>query len=193
MSNGSTGAPHHATPASTEKKLDEMYGLVEGIEIAMFTTRRPDGHLVSRPMATQARASGADLWFVADGETHKMDELIHDPHVNVSYYKDRTREWVSVSGTARVVKDRARIRELYRPDWKAWFPDEGPGRDGGPDDPRLTLIAVDADTVVYMVSNTPRPVVLFEVVKGIVTGQRPDVGETHVLHAGELGGHQPGM
>jgi general stress protein 26 len=188
MSNGSTGAPHDATPASTEKKLDQMYGLVEGIEVAMLTTRRPDGHLVSRPMATQVRAAGADLWFVTDGETHKLDELVHDPHVNVSYYKDRTREWVSVSGTARVVNDRAKIHELYRPDWKAWFPDDGPGRDGGPDDPRLTLIAVDADTVVYMVSNEPRPVVLFEVVKGMITGQTPDVGETHVLSSGELHG-----
>lgn len=193
MSNGSTGAPHDATPASTGKKLDQMYDLVEGIEIAMFTTRRTDGHLVSRPMATQVRAAGADLWFVTDGETHKMDELAYDPHVNVSYYRDRTREWVSVSGTARVVKDRAWIHELYRPDWKAWFPDDGPGRDGGPDDPRLALVAVDAHSVVYMVSNTPRPVVLFEVVKGMITGQQPDVGETHVLNEGELGGNQPGV
>jgi general stress protein 26 len=193
MSNGSTGAPHDATPASTEKKLGQMYDLVEGIEIAMFTTRRQDGHLVSRPMATQVRAAGADLWFVTDGETHKMDELVHDPHVNVSYYKDRTREWVSVSGTARVVNDRGKIHELYRPDWKAWFPDDGPGRDGGPDDPRLALVAVDAHSVVYMVSNEPRPVVLFEVVKGMITGTTPDVGETHILNEGELGGSPPGV
>lgn len=179
-------SPHQATPASTEKKLDQMYGLVEGIEIAMFTTRRIDGHLVSRPMATQAQAAGADLWFVTDGEADKMDELQHDPHVNVSYYRDKTREWVSVSGTARTVTDRAKIKELYRPDWKAWFPDDGPGRDGGPDDPRLTLIAVDAHSVVYMVSNTPRPVVLFEVVKGIITGTQPDVGETHMLSGSEI-------
>jgi len=191
MSDG-TSLPHDATPASAEKKLDQMYGLVEGFEIAMFTTRRPDGHLVSRPMATQARAAGADLWFVTEGETHKMDELEHDAHVNVSYYRDKTREWVSVSGTARVVRDRARIHELYRPDWKAWFPNDGPGRDGGPDDPRLTLVAVDAHSVVYMVSNTPRPVVLFEVVKGMVTGKQPDVGETHILNAGELRGGPAG-
>jgi general stress protein 26 len=182
----SNHAPHDATPASTEKKVDQMYGLVEGIEIAMLTTRRMDGHLVSRPMATQARAAGADLWFVTDGETDKLDELQHDPHVNVSYYRDKTREWVSVSGTARTVTDRAKIHELYRPDWKAWFPDDGPGRDGGPDDPRLTLIAVDAHSVVYMVSNTPRPVVLFEVVKGMITGTQPDVGETHVLSGSEI-------
>lgn len=188
MADANNHSPHQATPASTEKKVDQMYGLVEGIEIAMLTTRRMDGHLVSRPMATQARAAGADLWFVTDGEADKMDELQHDPHVNVSYYRDRTREWVSVSGTARTVTDRARIHELYRPDWKAWFPDDGPGRDGGPDDPRLTLIAVDAHSVVYMVSNTPRPVVLFEVVKGMITGTQPDVGETHVLSGSEIHG-----
>ena len=181
-----SGAPHDATPAPTEKKLDQLYGLVEGIEVAMLTTRRLDGHLVSRPMANQARAAGADLWFVTEGETDKLDELQHDPHVNVSYYRDRTREWVSVSGTARVVRDRAKIHELYRPDWKAWFPDGGPGRDGGPDDPRFALIAVDAHSVVYMVSDTPRPVVLFEVVKGMITGQQPDIGETHTLSAGEM-------
>jgi general stress protein 26 len=186
-------APHDATPARTEKKLDQMYGLVEGIEIAMFTTRRPDGHLVSRPMATQARSAGADLWFVTDGEAHKLDELRHDPHVNVSYYRDRTREWVSVSGIARVVNDRGKIHELYRPDWRAWFTDEGGQRNGGPDDPRLTLVAVDAHSVVYMKNDTPRPVVLFEVVKGMITGRQPDVGETHLLREGEMRGRQAGV
>jgi general stress protein 26 len=180
--------PHQSTPAPTEKKLDELYGLIEGIEVAMFTTRRADGHLVSRPMQVQGKQNGADLWFVTNGEDHKMDELEFDRHVNVSFYKDRTREWVSVSGTARMVTDRAKVRELYKPDWRAWFADEGGQRDGSPDDPRITLLGVDADTVVYMVSNTPRPVVLYEVVKGIITGTQPNVGETHVVTGSELHG-----
>ncbi|MBW3656129.1 MAG: pyridoxamine 5'-phosphate oxidase family protein [Gemmatimonadetes bacterium] len=180
---------HGATEnVPTEKKLAELYRLIQGIEIAMFTTRRADGHLVSRPMATQGQAGGADLWFATDAESHKLDELETDPHVNVSYYRDRTREWVSVSGRARLVRDRARIHELYKPDWRAWFGDEGGERDGGPDDPRIVLIAVDADSVVYMVNNTPRPVVLFEVVKGIVTGNEPNVGETRMLSGQEMHG-----
>ncbi|HEX8208861.1 MAG TPA: pyridoxamine 5'-phosphate oxidase family protein [Longimicrobium sp.] len=172
----------------TEKKLAELYRLIEGIEIAMFTTRRADGHLVSRPMAAQGQAEGADLWFATDVESHKLDELETDPHVNVSFYRDRTREWVSVSARARLVRDRAKIHELYKPDWRAWFGDEGGERDGGPDDPRIVLIAVDADSVVYMVNNTPRPVVLFEVVKGIVTGSEPNIGETRTLSGQEMHG-----
>lgn len=168
------------------KKLDDLYGLVDGIEIAMFTTRRADGHLVSRPMATQARTEGADFWFVTDVETHKLDELETDPHVNLAFYRDRTREWVSVSGTAHVSRDRAKIRELYRPDWRAWFGDEGGERDGGPDDPRIALILVDAHSVVYLKSDRPQPLVLFDVAKAIVTGQPPKTGDLRHVGEGEL-------
>ena len=179
-------APHGAERVPAEKKLDDLYRLVDGIEVAMFTTHRPDGQLVSRPMQVQGQGEGADFWFVTDADHHKLDELEHDPHVNLAFYRDRTREWVSVSGTARIVRDREQVRRLYKPDWKAWFTDEGGARDGGPDDPRLTLLAVDAESVIYMVSDTPRPVVLFEVVKGMVTRKQPDVGSVRVVSAGEM-------
>ena len=48
-----------------KSELEQLYEMVDEIEVAMMTTRRPDGHLESRAMATQKRASGADLWFVA--------------------------------------------------------------------------------------------------------------------------------
>jgi general stress protein 26 len=157
--------------------LAQMYEHIDDIEIAMMTTRRADGHLQSRAMATQKRAAGADLSFVTYEGSQKLRDLAADPHVNLSYYKDRTREWVSVSGRARVVDDRAKIAELWRPDWKAWFGDEGGANDGTANDPRIVLIAVDIDFAQYLEINKPQPVVLFEVVKGMITGKAPDVGE----------------
>ena len=171
---------------STTKKLDELYALIEGIEIAMFTTRRADGHLVSRPMATQERVTGIDLWFVTDISSHKLDELLDDPHVNLAYYNNKSREWVSVAGIATITQDRNLIKELYKPDWKAWFGDEGGDRNGGPGDPRLALILVESHSVEYLVTTKPRPVVLFEVAKGIITGSTPDVGEQRTLTEREL-------
>jgi general stress protein 26 len=168
------------------KKLKELYELIEGIEIAMFTSRRPDGRLVSRPMATQTQAQGSDLWFVTDIESNKLDELEFDPHVNLAYYKDRTREWVSVSGLATVSQDRRAIRELYRKDWKAWFGDEGGARDGGADDPRIALILVDVESVTYLKIDKPRPVVLFEVAKSMVTGTPPQVGALREVSGDEV-------
>src|ERR1700755_757998 len=91
--------------APLEEKLDDLYKLIDGIETAMMPTRRADGHLVSRAMQTQRRTSGTDLWFMTNAESEKFEEIAHDPHVNVSFYRDRTREWVSVSATAILSKD----------------------------------------------------------------------------------------
>jgi Uncharacterized stress protein (general stress protein 26) len=171
---------------TAEKKLKELDELIEGIETAMFTTRRLDGHLVSRPMATQKRIAHADLWFVTNSETHKLDDLHLDPHVNCAYYNSKSREWVSVSGVARVSRDRHRIKTLYKPEWKVWFGDEGGKRNGGPDDPRIALIFVEADSVVYIKNDKPRPMILWEVVKAMVTGNPPDVGEVRQIGGAEL-------
>lgn len=160
---------------------EKLYELIDEIETAMFTTRRADGRLVSRPMATQKRASGADLWFVTARESEKLIEIGDDPHVNLSYYKDRTREWVSVSGLARIVDDRSKVHELYQPNWRAWFGDAGGPNDGTPDDPRLVLVAVDIEIAMFLEINKPQAAVLFEVVKGMITGNQPDVGEVRTV------------
>lgn len=162
-----------------EGELEKLYEMIDDLEIAMFTTRRPDGHLVSRAMATQKRAPGADLWFVTSTDTHKVEELEEEPHVNLSYYKDRTREWVSVSGTARVTQDRETIRRLYAEDWKAWFAKDGDPRHGTPDDPRIVVIGIQVHSAVFFESTKSQPVVLFELAKGWLLGKQPDVGTMH--------------
>jgi len=165
----------------TSKKLDDLYDLIDGIEIAMLTTRRADGHLISRPMQTQEHTTGMDLWFMTNLESHKLDDLESDPHVNLAYYKDRSREWVSVSGLATITTDRKLVEALYKPDWKAWLGDEGGARDGSANDPRIALILVEAETVTYMKVTKPKPVVLFEVARAMVTGSPPKVGDIRTV------------
>jgi general stress protein 26 len=160
-------------------ELEQLYDLIDEIEIAMMTTRRSDGHLESRAMATQQRAEGADLWFVTAEDSGKLRELEADPHVNLSYYRDRTREWISISGLATLSRDRGRIRELYAPDWKIWFPEEGDPRRGTADDPRLVLIGVEIHGASFLDVDKPRPVVLYELAKGFLTGDAAELGEVH--------------
>ena len=141
-------------------------------------------------MANQKPASGADLWFVTAEGTAKLRDLEFDPHISLTYYKDRTREWISVSGLATVTRDRDKIRELYAPDWKIWFQAEagenaGEGepdpRAGTPDDPRMVLIGVDVQFATFLESSKPAPLVLFELAKGWATGKAPELGEEHTL------------
>ena len=162
-------------------ELERFYELIDGLEAAMLTTRRADGHLQSRPMATQKQASGADVWFVTTAGTTKLDDISRDPHVNLAYYRDRNGEWASVSGIATTSTERAKIRELYAEDWRLWFPDDGDPRHGTPDDPRMVLIGVTIHAAAFLEVNKPKPVFLFEAVKGWLTGTQPELGTTHVL------------
>ena len=152
----------------------------------MLTTRRRDGRLVSRAMQTQRRTSGSDLWFVTSIESQKFEDLAIDPQVNVSYFRDRTKEWVSVSGRAILSQDRDLIHDLYKPDWRVWFGDQGGKYNGGPDDPRLALILVEAEFVTYLKKDRPTPLVLFEIAKAMITGKPAELGDQRELDESQL-------
>lgn len=179
-------AANSSDRVDAQKKIEDLYKLIDGIDIAMFTTRRRDGLMVSRPMSTQQQTAGTDLWFVTDVESPKVADMAWDNNVNLAYYNQKSREFVSVAGTAIITQDRDLIRGLWKPDWKAWFGDEGGARDGSASDPRLALILVEAKSVEYLVVNKSRPMILFEVAKAFVTGATPDIGEVRTLTDREL-------
>jgi general stress protein 26 len=157
--------------------LELLYSQIEEIEVAMMTTRRRDGHLQSRAMATQKRAAGADLWFVTAETTSAVRDIGQDAHLNLSYYKDRTREWISVSGIGSLSREKAKIEELYSEDWRMWFSDDGDPRAGTPEDPTLVLIGVEIHAATFLKLDKPQPVVLYELAKGFLTHDQPEIGE----------------
>ncbi|KAJ3049638.1 hypothetical protein HK097_009388 [Rhizophlyctis rosea] len=173
--------------ASVAQQISDLLKLIDGIQTCMMTTRRADGQLVSRAMQTRSRDNAVDLWFVTNNQTHKMEELQFDPHVNLSFYKDGTSEWVSVSGVAKLSNDKSKIKDLWDEDLKAWFGDLGDGvHTGGPEDPRITLIFVEVQSAHYYLRDKSTPTVVYEVVKGAVTGSVAKVGPTRELGEGEL-------
>ena len=136
-------------------ELEKFYALIEDIrhrdddDTAAGRTSRVPGHGESET------GGGSGPWFVTLEGTPKLRDLKSDPHVNLTYYEERTHEWLSVSGLATSSRDRQKIHELYAPDWKAWFPDEGDPRHGTPDDPRMVLIGVDIHAAVFLEVNKP--------------------------------------
>ena len=74
-----------------------------------------------------------------------------------------------------------RSASCTRPTGRCGFRDDGDPRHGTPDDPRLVLIGVDIHAAVFLEVNKPQPVVLFEIVKGWLTGTEPELGKMHTL------------
>ncbi len=156
--------------ASQQDAVRKLHALIKDIRFTMMTTAMTDGSLRSRPMATQADESDGTLWFFTDDHSAKVHEILIDTHVNLSYADPAKNDYVSVSGRATLVKDKAKAKALWNPLLKAWFPD-------GLDDPHLALIRVDVEQAEYWDSPNSKMVQLAGFVKAIVTGKPAQSGE----------------
>src|SRR5829696_3742096 len=97
-----------ARKSSSADEIKKLSKLIKRIRFAMLTTACPDGSLRSRPMATQRREFDGELWFFTDDHSAKVHEIHDDAHVNVSYCDPDSNTYVSVSGRASLVKNRAK-------------------------------------------------------------------------------------
>jgi general stress protein 26 len=143
---------------------------IESIRFAMFTTQGQHGHLVSHPMTVQQTDVDGSLWFYTSTLSALWDNIVHHPEVNLSFASQEDSLYVSVSGTAQRVVDRARIRALWNTTVQAWFP-------GGPEDEHAVLVRVAPHAAEYWDSNDSKMVRLFQIAKAALTGTTPDPGE----------------
>ena len=146
--------------------IQKLRELIKDIDIGMLTTVQPDGTLHSRPMSNQSSASNFDgtLWFFTDLESTKVHEVQGDSHVNVSYADATKQNYISVSGRASVVRDRAKMKELWTVFHKAWFPK-------GLDDPNIALLRVDVDKAEYWDAPSGKIIQMIGFAKAMLTGK----------------------
>ena len=154
---------------------DKLWEKIKDIRIAMMTTQEADGTLRSRPMYTQEVEETPDhLWFFTRDNSGKVDEILSDANVNLSYADPSAQRYVSVSGRAILSRDKSKMEELWHPGLKAWFPD-------GLDDPTIALIKVDAEQAEYWEGESNKLVKLFAMAKAAVTDGDYDAGENEKL------------
>jgi general stress protein 26 len=130
------------TAAARNENIDKLQDLIKGIKVAMLTTAEEKGTLHSRPMMTQETDFDGDLWFFTRDDSPKVEQAEQDRHVNVSYSAPDKNVYVSVTGTARIIHDKRKMEELWKPIYKAFFHD-------GLEDPHLALIKVSVDSAEF--------------------------------------------
>ena len=151
--------------------------LVEGVDYALFTTRAADGApLHARPMAYRKVEDDGDLWFFSKKDSRKVEELTAEPRVLVTFADPRKQHFVSITGRAEVVAERAKVEALWSEIYRAWFPD-------GPKDDNVVLIRVQAERAEYWDTPTSAMVYAFGYLKAVATGKPAHAGEVGVVEA----------
>ena len=159
-----------AEPNTHEEAVAKVRDLIKGIDIGMLTTVSDKGHLHSRPMRTQNTEFDGTVWFFTKADSGKTHEIEVNPQVNVAYARNNSQDYVSLAGTAELVRNKAKNEELWNPLYKAWFPD-------GLDDPELALIKVTAHGAEYWDSPSSVVVHIAGFIKAVTTGKQLEVGD----------------
>jgi general stress protein 26 len=151
-------------------QLAELKSKITSIRFAMFTTADDSGRLLSRPMTNQEMDGEGNLWFFTSSETDLWQNIAIHPQVNLSFAEPEDNVYVSVSGRAERVVDRATIKDMWNPAVQAWFPH-------GPDDPHAMLVRVVPDSAEYWDSTASTMVQLYNMAKAVLTGTTPEETE----------------
>ena len=159
------------TTETRKDNLQKIRDMVKDIDFCMLTTVDEQGDLHSRPMSANGEIDpNGDLWFFTSVSSHKVSEIEKLPKVNVSFADPKNQHYVSITGRAQLVRDRNKIEELWKPEFKMWFPE-------GKDDPEIALLRISLEKAEYWDSPSSTIGYALSFVSSLVTGKEADFGE----------------
>jgi general stress protein 26 len=156
--------------SQADEGMAKVAELVKEIKFGMLTTQCPDGRLHSRPMSTLQMDEDGCLWFFTSQQSTKIEDIDDQCQVNLAYARIDKQDYLSVTGTAELVRDRKKMGALWTPWLKPWFQD-------GLDDPDLILLKVRVDEADYWDAPGSSAKRLYGLAKGAMTGDTDALGE----------------
>ena len=154
----------------------KVWALIKDIRIALLVTTSDGGRMRGRPMAAMNKDFDGALWFASREGAPKLGEIADHTQVLLAYSEPKSQNYVSVSGSAHLVRDTAKVKELWSEPARVWFPK-------GPEDPDIVLIRVDIESAEYWDAPSSTWVYAMGYAKARLTGEPPrDVGENKVVN-----------
>lgn len=159
--------PETRTDMEARTKIFEM---IRDIETAIMVTMDQEGRFRGRPMQAVTQEGHDTLWFYTAAPTPKTGEVAEDGRVLLAYSDPRSQNYVSIYGTAEVVRDVAKQKSLWTEPMRVWFPQ-------GPEAPEVALLRVTCEGAEYWDAPSSTLLHAWGYVKAIATGQSPKGGE----------------
>jgi general stress protein 26 len=115
---------------------------LKDIDICMMVTLSKRGSCNSRPMSNNRDVTyKGDLYFFSWDGSQKVKDIEANPQVSLNFQGEKDL-YMSISGKATLLRNKASFEEHWNPDLERWFSD-------GVDTPGLVLIRVKGTQVSY--------------------------------------------
>lgn len=153
------------------QNVEKFIEMVKDARTCMLITNEKNTENISgRPMGINKIDDDGTMWFFTKASSYKVDEIEESKKVAIAITNDSSNNYLMIHGEATLVNDKSKMETLWSSIMKAWFP-------LGLDDPDMTLIKVVPTEVNYWDSSSSKMVVLFNMLKAIVTGNEYAEGE----------------
>lgn len=157
------------TETTSGEAKAKLWSMVKGIGFAMLTTE-DGGSLRARPMVAAQKEFDGTLWFFTRASSHKVDEVEREHQVGITYADPSSQNYVSLSGAARLLRDKATLTQHWTEAMRTWFPK-------GIDDPEAAVLEVRIESGEYWDAPNSTMVHAYGYLKARLTGESPHPGE----------------
>ncbi len=149
---------------SRQEANEKIKELAEKTDVCLFTTSLSTLPLTTRPMSTRAVDEEGNIWFYSRKGSNKNREIEKDNRIQLFYSNIIGSEYLTIYGTAFIIKDDAKAKELWSAIAKTWFNE-------GFDDPGLTLLKIVPQDGHYWDTKDGKIISLFKMVAGAIVGK----------------------
>ncbi|MDO7873959.1 pyridoxamine 5'-phosphate oxidase family protein [Hymenobacter sp. ASUV-10] len=124
------------------KTLKDIAAKMAKLDLTMLTTHTSRGQLSTRPMSNNGDVEydGNSYYFTFE-ESRTVRDISENPHVSLSF-QGAKQLFLSVNGTATLIRHKATLARHWLPELKQWFPD-------GINTPGIVLVRVQALRIKY--------------------------------------------
>lgn len=128
-----------AQPAATQSRTTVVAAaraIMAKARYATFTTLDERGAPLSRIVDPFPPEGELTVWIGTNSRTRKVEQIARDGRVTLTYFDRDAQHYVTVVGTAAVVRDLPSREKRWKPEWKSFYPN-------GPRGDDYVLIRVD--------------------------------------------------
>jgi len=153
----------------TEEGIKKLKAITKEAKICHFVSALTQLPLQSRPMSTADVDDDGNIWFMSKDYSNKNFDIESDNRVQLFYINNSDYEYLSIYGTAEIMRDKDKVEQVWKPIAKTWFNE-------GKDDPSLTLIKVTPLDAYYWDTKSNKIISLIKIAAGAIAGKPMDDG-----------------
>ena len=156
------------------KYVEKLTEMVNDVHVSMLiTSKDKSSHPLGNALGVDEIDDDGTIWFFRKSSLDDDKEVEESENVSVAIVNQTNQNYLMINGTVSLVNDKNKMKKLWNGTMKAWFPK-------GLDDPDILLIKVSPVQVNYWDSASSKMIVLFNMLKAIVT-EKPYTEEEHYV------------